>query len=228
MNDFFKNYKKITIFVGEIGSGKTEFAINYGIKIKSNGEKVEIIDLDLYKPYIRLRDLKEDVEKYGVKVITPPEEVKRADLPLIIHASKSCIYSQDTICIYDIGGGEGASFVLRQFPEIGEFPYDLFYVVNTYRPFTKKEEEIIKNINDIEAATGFTITGIIVNSNLREKTVKENIIEGYRIVKEVSKKLDREIKFVGIREDLVSQMNDCEFKELIFPIKNFIKYPGEI
>lgn len=228
MNHFFKNYKKITIFVGEIGSGKTEFAINYGIKIKSNGEKVEIIDLDLYKPYIRLRDLKDDVEKYGVKVITPPEEVKRADLPLIIHASKSCIYSQDAICIYDIGGGEGASFVLRQFPEIVEFPYDLFYVVNTYRPFTKKEEEIIKNINDIEAATEFTITGIIVNSNLREKTVKENIIEGYRIVKEVSKKLDREIKFVGIREDLVSQMNNCEFKELIFPIKNFIKYPGEI
>lgn len=228
MNDFFKNYKKITIFVGEIGSGKTEFAINYGIKIKNNGEKVEIIDLDLYKPYIRLRDLKDDVEKYGVKVITPPEEVKRADLPLIIHASKSCIYSQDTICIYDIGGGVGASFVLRQFPEIVEFPYDLFYVVNTYRPFTKKEEEIIKNINNIEAATGFTITGIIVNSNLREKTVKENIIEGYRIVKEVSKILDREIKFVGIREDLVSQMNNCEFKELIFPIKNFIKYPGEI
>lgn len=228
MNDFFKNYKKIIIFVGEIGSGKTEFAINYGIRIKSNGEKVEIIDLDLYKPYIRLRDLKEEVEKYEVKVITPPDEIKRVDLPLIIHASKSCIYSQDTICIYDIGGGEGASFVLRQFPEIEKFPYDLFYVVNTYRPFTKNKEEIIKNIYDIEIATGFTITGIISNSNLREKTLKENIIEGYSIVKEVSKKLDKEIKFVGIREDLVSQMNDCEFKELIFPIKNFIKYPGEI
>lgn len=228
MNDFFKNYKKITMFVGEIGSGKTEFSINYGIKIKSNGEDVEIIDLDLYKPYIRLRDLKEKVEKYGVKVITPPEEIKGADLPLIIHASKSCIYSLDTICIYDIGGGEGGSFVLRQFPQISEFNYDLFYVVNTYRPFTKTSQEIIKNILDIENATELTITGIISNSNLREKTVKENIIEGYKIVKEVSKKLDKEIKFVGIREDMVSQMDDCEFKEFIFPIKNFIKYPGEI
>jgi|YelNatPaOPRAMG01_1025707.scaffolds.fasta_scaffold01597_18 hypothetical protein len=228
MNDFIKDFKKITIFVGEIGSGKTEFAINYGIKIKNNGNKVEIIDLDLYKPYIRLRDLKEEVEKFGVKVITPPEDIKNADLPLIIHASKSCIYSEDTICIYDIGGGESASFVLRQFPEIEDFPYDLFYIVNIYRPFTRKKEEIIKNIYDIEIATGFVISGIIANSNLREKTKKENIIEGYRIVKEVSDEINKEIKYVGIREDMISQIIDCEFKEYIFPIKNFIKYPGEI
>ncbi|MGC8943090.1 MAG: hypothetical protein ACP5KX_03140 [Caldisericia bacterium] len=228
MNDVITDFKKITIFVGEIGSGKTEFAINYGIKIKTNGNKVEIIDLDLYKPYIRLRDLKEEVEKFGVKVITPPDEIKRADLPLIIHASKSCIYSPDTICIYDIGGGEGASFVLRQFPEIEEFSYDLFYVVNIYRPFTRKKEEIIKNINDIEIATGFTISGIIANSNLREKTKKENIIEGYRVVKEVSDEIGKEIKYIGVREDMISKILDLEFKEIIFPIKNFIKYPGEI
>jgi len=65
---------------------KLNLQLNYGIKIKSNGKSVEIIDLDLYKPYIRLRDLKEEVEKFGVKVITPPDEIKRADLPLIIHA----------------------------------------------------------------------------------------------------------------------------------------------
>ncbi|HPC56898.1 MAG TPA: hypothetical protein PLP10_03495 [Caldisericia bacterium] len=228
MIDGIENFKKITLFVGEIGSGKTEFAINYGIKIKKNGKSVEIIDLDLYKPYIRLRDLKEEVEKFGVKVITPPEEIKRADLPLIIHASKSCIYSEDKICVYDIGGGEAASYVLRQFPEIEEFPYELLYVVNIYRPFTRKKEEIIENIYDIEMATGFKISGIVANSHLRDKTEKENIVEGYKIVKEISEKIGKEIKYVGVREDKISLIMDCEFKNIVFPLKSFIKYPGEI
>lgn len=219
--------KKITIFVGEIGSGKTEFAINYGIKIKKNNHKVELIDLDLYKPYIRLRDLKKEVEKYNVKVISPPDEIKGADLPLIIHASKSCIYSEDKICIYDIGGGEGASYVLRQFPEIEEFPYDLFYIVNTYRPFTRDEEEIIKNIKDIEKASGFKISGIISNSNLREKTSVEDIVIGFNIVKRVCQKIDKRLKYVGVREDLVPLLKNYDFNSLIFPIKNFVKYPGE-
>lgn len=228
MNDDIDEIKKITIFIGEIGSGKTEFSINYGIRIKRNGKKVELIDLDLYKPYIRLRDLKEEVEKFGVKVIAPPIEVKRADLPLIIHASKSCIYSLDSFCVYDIGGGEAASYVLRQFPEIEEFPYDLLYVVNTYRPFTRNKEEIIKNIFDIEKATGFKINWLISNSNLREKTELENIIEGYEIVKSVADEINKKIKYVGVREDIIPQINNLEFKNLIFPIKTFIKYPGEI
>ncbi len=190
MNSEDDEIKKITIFVGEIGSGKTEFAINFGIKIKENNKKVELIDLDLHKPYIRLRDLKEEVEKYDIKVVTPPEDIKRADLPLIIHASKSCIYSEDTLCVYDIGGGEGASYVLRQFPEIEEFPYDLLYVVNIYRPFTKEKDEIIKNIKEIEKASGFVISGIVSNSNLREKTKMNE--------DEIRKKVLHELDLVGL------------------------------
>jgi hypothetical protein len=227
MSDSIDGIKKINIFIGEIGSGKTEVSINFGIKIKNNSNKIDIVDLDIYKPYIRLRDIKEKIEKYGVNILTPPKDISKADIPIIIHASKKCIYEDDKICIFDIGGGEGSTFVLRQFPEIKDFDYDLFYVLNVYRPFTRNLKDIEKNINDIEIASGFKITGLISNTHLRFETKIENIIEGYNLTKKVSEKLKIPIKYVSVKEDLVENFNNYEFKNLILPIKIFIRYPYE-
>jgi hypothetical protein len=227
MSDGIDGIKKINIFIGEIGSGKTEVSINFGIKIKNNSNKIDIVDLDIYKPYIRLRDIKEKIEKYGVNILTPPKDISKADIPIIIHASKKCIYEDNKICIFDIGGGESSTFVLRQFPEIKNFDYDLFYVLNIYRPFTRNLKDIEKNINDIEIASGFKITGLISNTHLRFETKIENIIEGYNLTKKVSEKLKIPIKYVSVKEDLVENFKNCEFKNLILPIKIFIRYPYE-
>lgn len=227
MSDGIDGIKKINIFIGEIGSGKTEISINFGINIKKDKKSVDIIDLDIYKPYIRLRDLKEKIEKFGVNVIAPPKDISRADLPLIVHASKKCIYDENKICVYDIGGGENSTFVLRQFPEIREFDYDLFYVLNIYRPFTKTLKDIEKNIRDIEIASGFSITGLISNTHLRFDTKVENIIEGYLTAKEVSQRLKIPIKYIGVKEDLIDKIEDSNLKNLILPIKIFIRYPHE-
>ena len=228
MNDDIEDIKKINIFIGEIGSGKTEISINFGINIKRDGKSIDIIDLDIYKPYIRLRDLKDKVEKFGVNIVAPPKDISKADLPLIVHASKRCIYDENKICIYDIGGGENSTFVLRQFPEIKDFDYDIFYVLNIYRPFTRTLKDIERNIKDIEIASGFSITGIISNTHLRFDTKIENVIEGYLIAKEISEKTKIPIKYVGVKEDLIDEIKDEKLKKLILPIKIFIRYPHEI
>ncbi len=227
MSDGIDGIKKINIFTGEIGSGKSEVSINFGINFKKFSKSIDIVDLDIYKPYIRLRDLKEKIEKFGVNIITPPKDISKADLPLIVHASKKCIYEKDKICIFDIGGGESSTFVLRQFPEIKNFDFDLFYVLNIYRPFTRSLKDIEKNIVDIEIASSFSITGLISNSHLRFDTKIENVIEGYNLAKKVSEKLKIPIKYVCIKEDLVENFENSEFKNLILPIKIFIRYPYE-
>ena len=222
------NVKKITIFIGEIGSGKTEISINYAIKLRKEKDKdVDLIDLDIMKPYIRLRDLKDEIEKFGVNVVSPPQRYKQADLPILIHATKSCIFDEDRFCVYDIGGGEESSFILRQFPELKEFPYNLFFVVNIFRPFTQTKEEIENAIKTLESASGLKISGIVSNSHLRENTKKEDVIKGYKVVKEVSGVLGIPIAFVGVKESMVDKFRDEEFYEYIFPMKTFIQYPGE-
>ena len=222
------NVKKITIFIGEIGSGKTEISINYAIKLRKEKDKdVDLIDLDIMKPYIRLRDLKDEIEKFGVNVVSPPQKYKQADLPILIHATKSCIFDENRFCVYDIGGGEESSFILRQFPELREFPYNLFFVLNIFRPFTQTKEEIENAIKTLESASGLKISGIVSNSHLRENTKKEDVIKGYKVVKEVSGVLGIPIAFVGVKESMVDKFRDEEFYEYIFPMKTFIQYPGE-
>ena len=56
------NGKRIRVIIGHYGSGKTEFAVNFAIKLAEEKKKTAIIDLDVVNPYFRSRE-KEDMFK---------------------------------------------------------------------------------------------------------------------------------------------------------------------
>ena len=43
-------YKRITLFAGHYGSGKTNIAVNYALEMKRQGKNVVIADLDIVNP----------------------------------------------------------------------------------------------------------------------------------------------------------------------------------
>ena len=49
---------KIHIFLANYGSGKTEFSLNYALKLKESNKKVAVVDLDVVNLYFRSRDVK--------------------------------------------------------------------------------------------------------------------------------------------------------------------------
>ena len=53
---FKEEDKRIKIVIGHYGSGKTEFSVNYALKLKSLGEKVALVDLDVVNLYFRSRE----------------------------------------------------------------------------------------------------------------------------------------------------------------------------
>ena len=59
--------KRVTLFCGHYGSGKTEFAVNLARKL----ENPVIADLDIVNPYFRTADVKDALENEGIRVITP-------------------------------------------------------------------------------------------------------------------------------------------------------------
>jgi Ni2+-binding GTPase involved in maturation of urease and hydrogenase len=95
--------KRIKIFVGGFGSGKTEISINYSIYCRKSYTKVAIVDLDIVNPYFRTREARNALNLKGIKVISPEGEMAYADLPLISPEIKGLIQNSDYHLILDVG-----------------------------------------------------------------------------------------------------------------------------
>ena len=57
--------KRLTLFAGHYGSGKTNIAVNYAIDLKDKGYEVVIADLDIVNPYFRTKDSEDELRKRG-------------------------------------------------------------------------------------------------------------------------------------------------------------------
>lgn len=218
--------KRINIFVGGFGSGKTEIAINYSIDCKKRYQQVAIVDLDIVNPYFRSREVKEILKLQGVKMVSPEGKLTYSDVPIISPEIKGLIQNQDFRLILDVGGDDVGSVVLGNFRNfIKDFDYEMFLVVNTFRPFTRNVSQIKQMTREIEHTSRLKITGIVSNPNLSIETDEENIIEGHKEIVKASKALDIPIKFVCVDERFIKKINKENIKESIFYIKPYMKLP---
>ena len=53
--------KRVTLFCGHYGSGKSNIAVNYAEKLAGSGLKTALADIDIVNPYFRSADSKEMV-----------------------------------------------------------------------------------------------------------------------------------------------------------------------
>ena len=61
------NDKRIRIIVGHFGSGKSEFSINYAVKLSQVKKKVVLADLDIVNLYFRSREKEEELKSWELK-----------------------------------------------------------------------------------------------------------------------------------------------------------------
>ena len=76
-------YKRITVFAGHYGSGKTNIAINYALTIAKGESKVAIADLDIVNPYFRTKDSEKVLNDAGIKLISSEFANSNVDTPAL-------------------------------------------------------------------------------------------------------------------------------------------------
>ena len=171
-------HKRLTLFAGHYGSGKTNIAVNYALLLAKEGKKVCIADLDIVNPYFRTKDSAPELAAAGVELISPQYANTNVDLPALPAESYRLVQDRSVYGIMDIGGDDRGAYALGRFvPYIREEnDYRMAFVVNSCRPLTRTPEDALEVMREIEHACGLQFTCIINNTNLGTETTPEDVI----------------------------------------------------
>ncbi len=214
--------KRITIFMGHYGSGKTFVSVNYAIALKKASKNVEIYDLDIVNPYFRTIDAKEILSKHGIHLTVSPFAQTNVDLPAMNAGSYKMTDDLLSYAVVDVGGDDRGALALGRFSSkiIEENNYDVLWVVNSFRPETRDIEGALEIKREIESVCDLKFTGIVNNTNLGLETTIEHIKKGYKFCTELSKITGLPVKFSSIRQDLITEeLNDIGKILPVEPIK---------
>ena len=168
-------HKRLTLFAGHYGSGKTNIAVNYAIALAKEGKQVCIADLDIVNPYFRTADSDKDLAAAGVTLISPQFANTNVDLPALPAEAYRLVQDKSIYGVMDIGGDDRGAYALgRYVPFIKEEGnYRMVFVANFCRPLTTTAEEALEVMREIENACSLQFTDIINNSNLGPETTPE-------------------------------------------------------
>ena len=200
--------KKITLFAGHYGSGKTSIAVSYAKYLKKQGKKVKIVDLDIVNPYFRTKDSEEDLKAHGIEVISSAYANTNLDAPALPKEIYAVLTDADSHIIIDVGGDDrGAVALGRYTPDIVEKEYEMVFVANCYRPLTKTPEDALEIMREIEAASKLPFTAIVNNSNLGAETTAKTVLDSLDYVKEISRKTSLPVLMTTVNENLLKELS---------------------
>ncbi len=209
--------KRINLFCGHYGSGKTNIAVNYAFKLAAKGLPVAIADLDIVNPYFRTKDSEKELEAAGIKYVGLPFAGSNVDLPALPAEMYGLLERKDHYVIMDIGGDDRGAYALGRYTPmiLEEGDYEMYFVANFYRPLTRTAEEAFQVMKEIEAAGGIPFTAIINNSNLGELTVAETVEASKEEIEKLSRLSVLPIAFTSIDARMEKQPDIPN----VFPMK---------
>jgi len=216
--------KRIIIICGHYGAGKTNIAVNFSIKLKGlAGLVYTLVDLDTVNPYFRGADNIQDLRGHGIDFIGPEFANTNVDVPAVSAAVNSVFADTGKRAVIDVGGDNGAAALGVFADKIKRESHEMIYVVNKYRPMTKRAEDAVELAKFIERQSKLKITAVINNSNIGALTTPKNILDSLGYAKETADMLGAPL--LG-----TSSAADIDFFEKeeynifkIFKIENYTK-----
>lgn len=183
-------HKRLTLFAGHYGSGKTNIAVNYAMLLAEEGKKVCIADLDIVNPYFRTKDSESELMQKGITLICSKYANSNVDLPAIPAESYRLVQDKSCFGVIDIGGDDRGAYALGRFADAikAEGDYRMAFVLNRYRPLTSTVNDTIEIMREIEAASGIKFNCIVNNSNIGSETTADTVRESMAFAEELSAK----------------------------------------
>ncbi|RIV23117.1 ATP-binding protein [Alicyclobacillaceae bacterium I2511] len=216
---------RIRIVTGHFGSGKTEIALNYAVKLGQQRNRVCLVDMDIVNPFFCARDMGPQLESQGIRLISAQPNLSNAELA-VISPEVMAIFNDPTYeVVVDVGGDDMGAVALGQFNRyFRKEPYDMSFVINKNRPLTSTQEGVTASIRSIENASRLKVTHLISNTNMSYETTVDDILRGDDFVSELAADLHIPHQYTVCRKDLLGGV-DGRVRGEIFDIDVYMKTP---
>ena len=205
------NEKRVTLFAGHYGSGKTNLAVNYALMLRQLHEHVVIADLDIVNPYFRTKDSAELLRQSGIEIVSPEFANSNVDLPALPAELYGVVQNRQRYAVLDIGGDDRGAYALGRYAPyiLEENDYEMIFVANFCRPLTQTPEEALEVMREIELAGGIHFTAIANNTNLGPLTAPETVYEGLEKAEALSKLCGLPVIFTSAEKALAQRLDIC-------------------
>lgn len=180
--------KRVTLFCGHYGSGKTNIAVSYALKLRREGAAVTVADLDIVNPYFRTKDSTAEFEAAGIRLVCSRYANTNLDIPALPEDLYVITDDKSSLAVIDVGGDDRGALALGRLTPalLAEDSYEMLMVINRYRPLTPDAASTVEVMWEIEAACGISFTGLVNNSNLGEETTAEDVLSSVKYGREVA------------------------------------------
>ena len=202
-------HKRVTLFAGHYGSGKTNIAVNYALHLAREGKKVCIGDLDIVNPYFRTKDSAKELSDAGIDLISPQFANTNVDLPALPAEAYRLVEDKSIYAIMDIGGDDRGAYALGRYTPmiLAENNYRMAFVANCYRPLTRTPEDALEVMREIENACGLSFTCIVNNSHLGELTTPQTVRDSVAYIEKLCALSGLPLWLTTVKEDVSAQMD---------------------
>ncbi len=202
------NQKRITILCGHYGTGKTNVAVNLALAMAKDSDKVTVADLDIVNPYFRTLDSADAFTAAGIRLICSKFANSNVDLPSLPPNLYAITDDKSQRVVIDVGGDDSGAMVLgRLAPAIlDEGSYEMYLVVNRYRPLTPDVPSTVEVMGEIEAASRLRFTGIVNNSNLGAETTPQDVLDSAAYAAELAQAANLPLVATMVEDRLYAEL----------------------
>ena len=214
--DLFK--KRITVFCGHYGSGKTEIAINTALSIKEDADRVALVDLDIINPYFRSAEQRKMIEGASIRMLAPTFAMTTVDIPGLPAQIQSVFDSPVERVVFDVGGDDTGAVALGRYkPYFDKSDYEMIFVINTLRPFSNSVESIVDLYQRITGRARMIASAIINNTNFGAQTEAQQVADGQVIIEKAAAALGIPVRAVTAQPEIITLL-PAELQRIGCPI----------
>jgi hypothetical protein len=214
MNGRLHADRRIKIISGAYGAGKTEFAVNYALKLAERGRETVLVDLDIANPSLTSRGIRVFLAERSVTVLEPVPEHTLVDIPALPAEIFSVLTNPNAEVLIDLEGDVPGYL----YPHLLKSGYDLFYLVNVNRPDTGDLEGALELFETCERATRLKITKLVNSTHLLFDTSAEDILAGHEVCRRLAACKQVELAYNVVWREIAERESFPELEGELFSI----------